>query len=59
VLVGLTPWNYIACNAGVILSSFKNKDEIIQPENYIFLVVLSVIFFLSFLIGKKNKNKNE
>lgn len=40
VLIGLIPWNFIVCEAGVIISTFTSKDEVIQPSTYVGVSVL-------------------
>lgn len=32
---GLIPWNFLTCEAGVIISSFKSKDEIVSSKTYL------------------------
>ena len=33
--IGLAPWNYISCSAGVIISEIMSRSEIMTAENYI------------------------
>lgn len=35
VFLGLAPWNYIACSAGVVVSQLVSKSEIMTTQNYI------------------------
>eukprot|EP01016_Furgasonia_blochmanni_P043166 TRINITY_DN5819_c0_g1_i10.p1 TRINITY_DN5819_c0_g1~~TRINITY_DN5819_c0_g1_i10.p1 ORF type:complete len:259 (-),score=27.86 TRINITY_DN5819_c0_g1_i10:63-839(-) len=32
IAIGLTPWNFLTCEAGVIISHFKSKDEIMDTK---------------------------
>ena len=34
LIEGLAPWNYIACKAGVFISRFSSKAEILDADTY-------------------------
>ncbi len=35
LLLGLAPWNYIACSAGIILSNLVSRNEVMTFQNYL------------------------
>ena len=52
IFFGLMCWNFLTCQAGVIISTFKSKDEIMKSDNYIFLIILALLALLPPLIKK-------
>ena len=38
VILGLAPWNYIACSTGVILSDLVANNEVMTPQTYLLVI---------------------
>lgn len=50
IAIGLIPWNFLTCQAGSIIGSFKSKSEIFQPDTYYMVSINFVLrFFLIFI----------
>jgi len=52
VSLGLIPWNYFTCKAGLVISTFKSRDEIVDSSTYWTLIGLAGIFMLPPLVRK-------
>ena len=38
VAIGLAPWNYIACSAGVLLAELVSKNDLMTTQNYLLVI---------------------
>jgi len=46
VAIGLMPWNFLTCKAGMVISTFKSKGEIFDSTTYVTLMGLALLFLL-------------
>jgi uncharacterized membrane protein YdjX (TVP38/TMEM64 family) len=53
VFIGLAPYNYFTCKAGIVLQQLSSRSDIIDRNTTIQLVTLSAILFLVPFIKKK------
>ncbi|KAL4455486.1 hypothetical protein ABPG74_012638 [Tetrahymena malaccensis] len=58
IAIGLIPWNFLTCEAGSIISTFKSKSEIFKPETYYMLIGIAVCVLIP-PIAKKIISKKE
>ncbi|KRX02047.1 hypothetical protein PPERSA_07692 [Pseudocohnilembus persalinus] len=56
---GLMPWNFITVEAGNVISTFKNKDEIMKPQNQLMLAGLAFLCILPGLIKSFNNYRQK
>jgi len=56
VAVGLAPWNFFACKAGVFIHKFNSRDEIMDRDTNLTLFAFALMF-LVVPLGRKLTNK--
>ena len=48
--IGIAPWNFIACNAGLIISKLTHTNQILNKDSYIFVILLLLSLIILLLI---------
>lgn len=38
--LGIMPWNYISCSAGVLIAHLTRVEDVLNRENYLFVTAL-------------------
>jgi uncharacterized membrane protein YdjX (TVP38/TMEM64 family) len=61
VAFGLIPWNFFTCKAGLVISTFKSKDEIVDSSTYWTLIGLAGLFLMPPIVRRISNmfNKTE
>eukprot|EP00744_Colponema_vietnamica_P011055 GILI01015564.1.p1 GENE.GILI01015564.1~~GILI01015564.1.p1 ORF type:complete len:273 (+),score=71.31 GILI01015564.1:46-819(+) len=61
IAIGLTPWNYFTCRAGLLLSQLKSRSDIVNTSTYLQLALLACVFLIPPLakkfMNRKTHNK--
>ena len=59
VFLGLAPYNYLTCTAGLILKELSSTRDIMNIQTTIFLITAAVCFSLIPMLVSRSKTKNK
>lgn len=57
VFMGLTPYNFLSCKAGLLLSQLKSKSDIIDTSTSVQLALIAIIGFAAPLAWKRYQQR--
>ena len=59
IFFGLMPWNYFVCEAGNVLSSIKDKSDVVNPITILKLLGIALFILLPPLLKRCCKSKSD
>jgi len=59
IAIGLIPWNFLTCKAGLVISTFKSKGDIFDTTTYVMLAGLAIVFLIPPIVRRLANRRHQ